>query len=137
MNTPRHTEEVTENVEPTPPQAVPRKKGKRMGRPKGSKNKVKAAVALDQNGDLQGTRSTAIYRKFQRSWVKPQFAITRGEATALLTRFLRSKKGRSVLHQVICDGFRGIDRLSDDQLAKYLQNSNLLSRYPHEVVIGK
>lgn len=137
METHVRDENVTGDVDTETNAPVPHKRRKsKMGRPKGSKNK-KTAASIDVNAGEIAPRSRAIYRKFQRSWVKPQFAITRNEAAALLTRFLRSKKGKNVLAAVIADGFKGIDRLSDTQLAAYLQKSSLLSRYPHEVVIGK
>lgn len=133
-------------------------RGRKGGRPKGSKNKPKFFAPQDDSAnwashaipvDTQPTevieaskqseiarpRSGAIYRRWQRSWIRPQFTISRNEAYDVFLKYLRSSGGKNALKEVIINGSIGIGKLSDAALAKYLEKTNLLSRYPHEVII--
>lgn len=135
-------------------------RGRKGGRPKGSKNKPKGlppfptgdnwaahAIPVDtapapEAPPIEGApkgiekpRSSTLYRRWQRGWIKPQFAISRNEAYEVFLKYLRSTNGKSALREVIVNGSPGIGKLSDAALAKYLEKTNLLSRYPHEVVI--
>lgn len=121
------------------------KKSHRRGRPKGSKNKPKfdfgvspELVEAREEGwsiKLGKAKSVAAHRKWQRDYVLPQFVLSRKQAQELLLKFLRSKPGKSALTTVIAEGFVGIKKLPDVKLGEFLVNTNLLSRYPHEVVI--
>lgn len=119
-----------ENVE-TEVETPRRRRRRKPGRPKGSGRKAREAEAAE----IALGKSKAAYRKWQRSHVKPQFTLSRGDANDLLLKFLRSRQGRGALKAIIKDGFKGIDKLADDKLARYLEESNLLSRYPHEVLV--
>lgn len=123
-------------------------KRQRRGRPKGSKNRPKFGYiptlgeqeAPRQEGwevtkRIGRPRSMAAHRKWQREWVLPQFVLSRKQAQDLLLKFLRSKPGKSALAAVINDGFVGIKKLPDVKLGEFLVNTNLLSRYPHQIVI--
>lgn len=134
-------------------------RGRRGGRPKGSKNKPKfflpqqedqqnwAAHAIPADtqpievietgkaDDIARPRSSTMYRRWQRSWIRPQFTISRKEAYDVFIKYLRSTGGKNALTEVIVNGSIGIGKLSDAALAKYLEKTNLLSRYPHEVII--
>lgn len=121
----------------------------RRGRPKGSKNKPKFGYiptledeqpAPRQEGwevtkRMGRPRSIAAHRKWQRDWVLPQFVLSRKQAQDLLLKFLRSKPGKAALTSVINEGFVGIKKLPDVKLGEFLVNTNLLSRYPHQIVI--
>ena len=136
-----------ENID-TEKQEAPHK-AHRRGRPKGSKNKPKfgyiPTVDSDDNSPRQEgwevtkrigrPRSMAAHRKWQREWVLPQFVLSRKQAQDLLLKFLRSKPGKAALTMVINDGFVGIKKLPDVKLGEFLVNTNLLSRYPHQIVI--
>jgi hypothetical protein len=121
---------------------------KRRGRPKGSKNRPKygfiptygEAEAPRQEGweitkRMGRPKSIAAHRKWQRDWVLPQFVLSRKQAQDLLHKFLRSKPGKAALAAVINDGFVGIKKLPDVKLGEFLVSTNLLSRYPHQIVI--
>lgn len=121
----------------------PVKRGR--GRPKGSKNKPKFYTQPQEGWDQEAIemldkaparpRSEAIHRKWQREWVKPQFALSRKEAYEIFFKHLRSSKGKDALKELIVKGSPGVGKLSDSALAKYLEQTNLLSRYPHDVII--
>lgn len=80
-------------------------------------------------------RSTALHRKWQREWLKPQFTLSRKEAYEIFFKYLRSAQGKSALMDIVKQGSPGVAKLSDNALGKYLEQTNLLSRYPHEVII--
>jgi hypothetical protein len=80
-------------------------------------------------------RSAAIHRRWQRDMIAPQFHLSRKEAIEVFFKYLRSTRGKTALREIINSGSPGIGKLSDAQLGKYLEQTNLLSRYPHEVVI--
>lgn len=128
------------------------------GRPKGSKNKPKAGMffatqdthpqeysdARKEGWEVVTTaitkkigkpRSAATHRKWQREWVLPQFVLSRKQAQDLLVKFLRSKPGKPALSAIVSDGFIGIKKLPDVKLGEFLVTTNLLSRYPHQIVI--
>lgn len=115
---------------------------KRRGRPKARY----AYEGWDQGSDGQEDadvepakvgkpRSAAIHRRWQRDMIKPQFHLSRKEAIEVFFSYLRSSRGKDALRNIINQGSPGIGKLSDAQLGKYLEQTNLLSRYPHEVVI--
>lgn len=136
-------EMTREHVETESPKTRPH----RRGRPKGSKNKPKFGyVASPEYTDTRQEgweatkkmgrpKSIAAHRKWQREWVLPQFVLSRKQAQDLLLKFLRSKPGKSALSAVINDGFVGIKKLPDVKLGEFLVSTNLLSRYPHQIVI--
>ena len=115
----------------------------RRGRPRGRKNRGFGNVPGIQPRDDYGTKlritgrpkSLAAQRKWQRDWVMPQFVISRRQAHDMLLKYLRSKPGKAALTQVIEDGFVGLSKLPDNKLAEFLVSTNLLSRYPHEIVV--
>lgn len=122
----------------------PVKRGR--GRPKGSKNKPKfftpdqepaqeGWIKREKEAEIGKKPSTAVRRKWQRDWIRPQFALSRKEALELFVRYLRSSQGKIALREIINEGFVGISKLPDTSLGKYLEKTNLLSRYPHDVVI--
>lgn len=124
---------------------TPVKRGR--GRPPGSKNKPKTPPVEDRaysdqeegwnvsaTPEIGRKPSMVLRRKWQREWIRPQFAISRKEVLELFTRYLRSSQGKKALQEVLMDGFSGM-KLSDGALGKYLEKTHLLSRYPHEVVI--
>lgn len=123
-------------------EVMPRKKRGR-GRPKGSKNKPKLFTPMTEGWKTEGASEaqpvakprSGIYRKWQREWIKPQFALSRKEAYDLFLNYLRSVAGKPALKELIVEGSVGVGKLSDSALGKYLEQTNLLSRYPHEVVI--
>lgn len=135
----RNSEQQTEQQT----QFVPSKRGR--GRPKGSKNKPKFYTQSQEGWDQEAIdmtkkssirpRSEALHRKWQREWVKPHFALSRKEAYEIFFSYLRSARGKEALKDLIVKGSPGVGKLSDSALAKYLEQTNLLSRYPHEVVI--
>lgn len=120
---------------------------RRRGRPKGSKNKPKFSfITPPEHSDVRQEgwevtkrlgrpKSIAAHRKWQREWVLPQFVLSRKQAQDLLLKFLRSKPGKSALSAVISDGFVGLKKLPDSKLGEFLVGTNLLSRYPHQIVI--
>lgn len=125
---------------------APVKKGR--GRPPGSKNKPKAPPVEDRvysdqeegwnvsaTPEIVKPPSVVLRRKWQREWIKPQFAISRKEVLELFMRYLRSTQGKKAMQEILMDGFSGISKLSDGALGKYLEKTHLLSRYPHEVII--
>ena len=128
---------------------APQQRSHRRGRPKGSKNKPKfgfipttvddedhqRAEGWEPTKRIGRSRSIAAHRKWQREWVLPQFVLSRKQAQDLLLKFLRSKPGKDALKMVINDGFVGIKKLPDVKLGEFLVNTNLLSRYPHQIVI--
>lgn len=126
-----------------PDTAAPRMR--RRGRPAGSKNKPKFVLPAEdwanetQNADGPGVtgrkRSHAIHRRWQRDWIRPQFVLSRKEAFEIFMKYLRSASGKVALRDMILKGNVGIEKLSNPQLGKYLEHTNLLSRYPHDVVI--
>lgn len=65
----------------------------------------------------------------------PQFVLSRRQAQDMLLKYLRSKPGKAALLSVIEDGFVGLSKLPDNKLGEFLVSTNLLSRYPHEIVI--
>lgn len=113
------------------------------GRPKGSKNRKYATTSAAASrrgweGDIKLSgrpKSLATHRKWQRDWVMPQFVLTRRQAQEMLLKYLRSKPGKSALTAVIQEGFVGLSKMPDNKLAEFLISTNLLSRYPHEIVI--
>jgi hypothetical protein len=115
------------------------KRGRRPGVRRGPGRPRK--VDLVENGadvtPIGLKKSQIAYRKWQRSVVKPQFALSRQDAVDLLFKHLRSRAGKSALKAIVMKGFAGIGKLKDQDLAKYLEESALLSRYPHTVVIAK
>lgn len=135
----RNTEQTTEQQTPF----APTKRGR--GRPKGSKNKPKFYAQPQEGWDQEAIdmtqkkairpRSEALHRKWQREWVKPQFTLSRKEAYEIFFNYLRSTRGKEALRDLIVKGSPGVGKLSDSALGKYLEQTNLLSRYPHEVVI--
>ena len=112
---------------------------KRRGRPKGSKNRTFAGMQREEGWGtapkLGRPRSLAAHRKWQRDFVLPQFVLSRKQATDLLVKYLRSKPGKPALSSLLLNGFVGISKLPDNKLGEFLVTTNLLSRYPHEVVI--
>lgn len=106
---------------------------KRRGRPKKQRT-------YEEGFDVEAApvgrpRSAAIHRRWQRDMIKPQFHLSRREAFEVFFKYLRSTKGKKALADIINQGSPGIGKLTDAQLGKYLEQTNLLSRYPHEVVI--
>lgn len=126
-------------------QAQPTQTAHRRGRPKGSKNKPKffapteswdeEAIEMTKQAKVGKPRSAALHRKWQREWIRPQFTLSRKEAYEIFFKYLRSSPGKSALKDLIIQGSPGVGKLSDNALAKYLEQTSLLSRYPHEVVI--
>lgn len=125
----------------TEQQQAPRK---RMGRPRGSKNRAKFGQAFRQPREegwgpgvksLGRTKSLAAHRKWQRAFVMPQFVLSRKQAQDLLVKYLRSKPGKAALTEIVSEGFLGLSKLPDHKLGEFLVSTNLLSRYPHEIVI--
>jgi hypothetical protein len=123
---------------------------KRRGRPKGSKNRKSVYMLPDEGWDIDSSvdmatptatapvgkaKSAALHRRWQREWIRPQFALSRKDAYEIFFKFLRSAKGKDALKKLITNGSPGVGKLTDAQLGKYLEQTNLLSRYPHEVVI--
>lgn len=116
----------------------------RRGRPRGRKNRGLNISGMQPSGrgeystQLRITgrpKSLAAQRKWQRDWVMPQFVLSRKQAQDMLLKYLRSKAGKNALAQVIEDGFVGFSKLPDNKLGEFLVGTNLLSRYPHEIVI--
>lgn len=112
------------------------------GRPRGSRNRgFKEYSGPREGGWGPGAKITgrpkslAAQRKWQRDWVMPQFVLSRKQAHDMLLKYLRSKPGKAALTQVIEDGFVGLSKLPDNKLGEFLVGTNLLSRYPHEIVI--
>lgn len=102
------------------------------GRPKGSKNARPAALTEGWSHDKTSTYT----RKWQRTdKIRPQFAVTRKDATEILFDYLRSVRGKEALRDLIVSGTPGIGKLSDAALGKYLEMTGLLSRYPHDVIV--
>lgn len=135
--------ETEPHVDANPAQAA-----KRRGRPKGSKNRKTVYAMPDEGWDDESavemtttatpvgkSRSAALHRRWQREWIRPQFTLARKEAYEIFFKFLRSSKGKEALRKLITNGSPGVGKLTDQQLGKYLESTNLLSRYPHEVVI--
>lgn len=132
-------------------QAQPAQAKSRRGRPKGSKNRKSVYMLPEEGWDTEGSiemvaptataapvgkaRSAALHRRWQREWIRPQFSLTRKDAYEIFFKFLRSAKGKEALKKLITNGSPGVGKLNDVQLGKYLEQTNLLSRYPHEVVI--
>ena len=116
---------------------------RRRGRPRGSKNKPKVAhsqIPAREEGweitkKIGRPRSLAAHRKWQRDFVLPQFVLNRKQAQDLLVKYLRSKPGIGSLTTIISDGFTGTSKMTDAKLGEFLVGTNLLSRYPHEIVI--
>lgn len=135
------------NIETVESQNVPVVKPRGRGRPKGSKNKPKFYAQPSEGWSLQATpddeaalvsgktRSASAHRKWQRDYIKPQFVLSRKEAYEIFFKYLRSAQGKNALRDLITQGSPGVGKLSDSSLGKYLEQTNLLSRYPHEVVI--
>lgn len=115
------------NVGQTEGASVPRR-----GRPRGSKSR---RMSVEREVSVGRPRSAAIQRRWQREWIKPQFRISRTEASEIFFKYLRSAKGKTALKDIIEKGSPGIGKLNDTQLGKYLEETNLLSRYPHEVLV--
>ena len=138
-------ENVSQHGIETPPPVVMKKRGR--GRPKGSKNKPKFGLSPTEQApqrkpgwdiDIRKgfkTSSTSYQRKWQRGWVLPQFVLNRKQAQEILIKYLRSKPGKQALTSIITDGFVGTAKLADNKLGEFLVSTNLLSRYPHEIVI--
>lgn len=106
----------------------------RRGRPKGSKSR-RGMTKQETEVSVGKPRSAAIQRRWQREWIKPQFHLSRNEAHDIFFKYLRSARGKTALKDIIEKGSPGIGKLNDTQLGKYLEETNLLSRYPHEVLI--
>lgn len=148
MNAVANTE-TNKNIDHT--ETTQKKKG--PGRPKGSKNKPKYGfVPVEKQAQMEEgwgyappppkapkafkAKSLAAHRKWQReAWVLPQFLMNRKQAQELLVKYLRSKPGRNALITLVSAGFVGIGKMPDDKLGEFLVSTNLLSRYPHEIVI--
>ncbi len=134
-----------ERTEQETEQNVPSNGHGRRGRPKGSKNKPKffaptegwdqEAIEMTQRAKVGKPRSAAYHRKWQREWIRPQFTLSRKEAYEIFFKYLRSSQGKSALRDLITQGSPGVGKLSDSALGKYLEQTSLLSRYPHEVII--
>jgi len=132
--------ERTEQAEPNGPHETPRR-----GRPKGSKNKPRfsvstegwdqEAIEMTQRTKVAKPRSAAFHRKWQREWIRPQFTLTRKEAYEIFFKYLRSSQVKNALKDLITQGSPGVGKLTDSALGKYLEQTCLLSRYPHEVII--
>lgn len=123
------------NVGQTESQPVfPIQEQKRRGRPK-KRHAYEEGFDTDEAPVVGKPRSTAIHRRWQRDMIKPQFHLSRREAFEVFFKYLRSTRGKAALKDIINLGSPGIGKLSDAQLGKYLEQTNLLSRYPHEVVI--
>lgn len=112
----------------------PIQENKRRGRPK-KRHTYEEGFDVDESTNVGRPRSAAIHRRWQRDMIKPQFHLSRREAFEVFFKYLRSTKGKKALADIINQGSPGIGKLSDAQLGKYLEQTNLLSRYPHEVVI--
>jgi hypothetical protein len=110
----------------------PIQENKRRGRPK---KQHTYEEGFDVEVPAGRPRSAAIHRRWQRDMIKPQFHLNRREAFEVFFKYLRSTKGKTALRDIINQGSPGIGKLTDAQLGKYLEQTNLLSRYPHEVVI--
>ena len=136
--------EHTVDTEATEIQKTPARR-RRPGRPKGSKNRPKFGATpkgareegwFTKSGKPFGkARSLAAHRKWQREYVLPQFVLSRTQAQDLLVKFLRSKPGKKALATIISDGFVGLSNMPDNKLGEFLVSTNLLSRYPHEIVV--
>lgn len=109
----------------------------RRGRPPGRKNRrLRGSVPGTPDIKITGRpKSLITHRKWQRDWVMPQFVVSRRQAQDMLLKYLRSKPGKNALQAIIDRGFTGLSNLTDDKLAEFLISTNLLSRYPHEIVI--
>lgn len=134
-----NAENIVQHGTEIPPHVVI-KRGR--GRPKGSKNKPKFGVAatttVQKDNGIQKTfkaKSVSFQRKWQRGWVLPQFVLSRRQAQEILIKYLRSKPGKQTLTSIVNDGFVGLSKLADNKLGEFLVSTNLLSRYPHEIVI--
>lgn len=109
------------------------------GRPR--KNRAFSDMSNSMRTSNQGLKITgrpkslAAHRKWQRDWVMPQFVVSRRQAQEMLLKYLRSKPGKGALSTVIDQGFVGLSKLPDNKLGEFLVSTNLLSRYPHEIVI--
>lgn len=109
---------------------------RRRGRPRGSANKARRLSGDGTSLKITGRpKSLAAHRKWQRDWVMPQFVVSRRQAQDMLLKYLRSKPGKGALSKVIDEGFIGLSKLPDNKLGEFLVGTNLLSRYPHEIVI--
>lgn len=112
---------------------------RKRGRPKGSKNRTYRRPREEgwgNGGRMFGrAKSVAAHRKWQREWVLPQFVMSRKQAQDLLVKFLRSKAGKPALSSLVSEGFAGLSKMPDNKLGEFLVSTNLLSRYPHEVVV--
>lgn len=109
---------------------------RRRGRPRGSTNRTRRMPGEGASLKITGRpKSLAAHRKWQRDWVMPQFVVSRRQAQDMLLKYLRSKPGKGALSKVIDEGFVGLSKLPDNKLAEFLVSTNLLSRYPHEIVI--
>ena len=141
MNVNIQHENVNPNISQPTPGVFPVKRGR--GRPKGSKNKPKFVTSEPREGwtpvpakvVAAKKPSRAIHRKWQREWIRPNFMVSRKQAVDIFVKHLRSAQGRAALQEIISDGFVGISKMPDATLGKYLEKTNLLSRYPHEVTI--
>lgn len=101
------------------------------GRPKGSKNK-RPMLTEGWSQD----KASAYTRKWQKvDKIRPQFSLTRKDATEILFDYLRSVRGKDALRDLILRGNPGIGKLSDTALGKYMEMTGLLSRYPHDVIV--
>lgn len=101
------------------------------GRPRGSKNKTKFLTE-----GWSHEKTSTYTRKWQRvQKLKPQFSLTRKDAYEILFSYLRSVKGKAALKEILISGTVGVGKLSDTSLGQYLEKTNLLSRYPHDVII--
>lgn len=89
----------------------------------------------DEEAPIKRPKSTALHRKWQREWLKPQFTLSRKEAYDIFFKYLRSSQGKNALMDIVKQGSPGVAKLSDNALGKYLEQTNLLSRYPHDVII--
>lgn len=137
-----------EHIDTEPQKSQERQiKKQRRGRPKGSKNRPKFGFSPAPRGTREEgwttstgkvfgkPKSLAAYRKWQREWVLPQFVLSRKQAQDMLVKYLRSKPGKAALTAVVIAGFPGLSNLPDNKLGEFLVSTNLLSRYPHEIVI--
>jgi hypothetical protein len=119
---------------------------RKPGRPKGSKNKVKALGELfdkeslpkvkrqEEGWDFSKPAGESRQRR-ARSRFTPQFTISRKDAYEMLFKYLRSVKGRMALKNIILNGFVGVGELTNDDLESYIEHENLISGSKHEVVI--
>lgn len=105
---------------------------RRRGRPRKQRQEQEG---WSDEAPVSRPRSAAMHRRWQRDMIAPKFHLTRKEALEVFFKYLRSTRGKEALRKIIAGGSPGIEKLNDGQLGRYLEQTNLLSRYPHEVLI--